>query len=383
MTLKSETMICRNCKSDGACEHILTVENQPGSAQGFFDEQAAAYRKVDLEIFECGDCGLVQHALEPVSYYKDVIRSVAYSTEMKQFRLRQFKELIGHYKLCNRRILEIGSGRGEYLDLFHEAGANTLYGLENSLDGYKYIRRKKYNVHRGFLDDNFVNPWDHDFDAVVCFNFLEHWPDLRSGLSNLNSLLSSDGIGLIEVPNFDYILRNKIYSEFTIDHIYYFTEISLRNVLQGVGFEVINIESIWKDYILSALVRRRRKIDALALKEKKEMQTAEITRFLENYHGTLVVWGAGHQALSILAMIGAEKFISYVVDSAPFKQGKYCPVTGLKIFSPGHLDIECPRGVIVMGAGYSAEIAKIIQNDFRKIPDVFILNEDGIGKIDG
>ena len=97
MKMKSAAMTCRICKSDSASEHILTVENQPTSAQGFFDEQVAAYRKVDLEIFVCNDCGLVQHASEPVTYYKDVIRSVAYSTEMKQFRLCQFKEFISHF----------------------------------------------------------------------------------------------------------------------------------------------------------------------------------------------------------------------------------------------------------------------------------------------
>lgn len=135
-------MICRMCKSDSTCEHLLKIKNQPTSAQGFFDNQIDAHRKVDLEIFECNDCGLVQHASEPVSYYKDVIRSVAYSAEMKRFRISQFKEFLSHYKLYKGRLLEIGAGRGEYLDLFHEAGAKKIYGLENSLEGYNYIRAK-------------------------------------------------------------------------------------------------------------------------------------------------------------------------------------------------------------------------------------------------
>lgn len=376
-------MICRLCKSDSTCEHLLKIENQPASAQGFFENQIDAYRKFDLEIFECNDCGLVQHASEPVSYYKDVIRSVAYSAEMKRYRICQFEEFLSNYKLFNARLLEIGAGKGEYLDLFHEAGAKKLYGLENSLVGYNYIKAKKYNAQRGFLDDKFINKWAHKFDAVVCFNFLEHWPDLRTSLINLKSLLTDDGIGLIEVPNFDYMLDNEIYTEFTVDHLYYFTKEALRNVLQRTGYEVISIKSIWQDYILSARVRKRPKIDIRALEKKKERKTAELISFLSRYQGELVVWGAGHQALSILAIIEGDKFINYVVDSAPFKQGKYCPGTGLKIFPPKQLAIDCPRGVIVMGAGYSDEIVKIIKEDFCNIRDVFIMTEDGIRKTDG
>lgn len=380
---EGQVMICRMCQLDTTCEHIFTVENQPNSAQGFFNNQLDAYKKINLEIYECNNCGLVQHDLEPVSYYKDVIRAVAYSKEMKNFRVNQFKEFLTHNQLWDKRILEIGSGNGEYLDLFHEVGATKLYGLENSLQGYTNLKDKNYNAQRGFLDDKFTNFWGHPFDVVVCFNFLEHWPDLRIGLMNIKRLLSDDGIGLIEVPNFDHMLSNEIYTEFTVDHIFYFTEETFRSALHRVGLEVISIRSIWNDYILSASVRKRQKIDMRAIKKKKENKTSELVSFLSSYDGSLVAWGAGHQALSTLAMIEAEKYIKYVVDSAPFKQGKYCPVTGLEIFSPSQLNVDCPRGIIVMGAGYSQEIVRIIQKDFSNICDVFIVDEEGIRKTDG
>ena len=376
-------MNCRICKLDSSCEHLLTIENQPPSAQGFFDNQVESYIKVDLEIYVCSQCGLVQHNSEPVSYYKDVIRAVAYSPEMKKFRLKQFKKFLNANQLWDKNILEIGSGKGEYLDLFDEVGATKLYGLENSLRSFKILEDKKYNSRRGFLDDKFINTWELSFDAVVSFNFVEHWPDLRTGLKKIKNLLSDDGISLIEVPNFSHMLKNKIYTEFTVDHIYYFTEETFRNALQSVGLEIILISSVWKDYILSATVRRRQKIDIRGIIESKKKKTFELVNFLSDYDGSVVVWGAGHQALSILAMIRADNYVEYVVDSAPFKQGKFCPVTGLEIFSPMQLNVDCPQCVVVMGAGYSDEIVRIIQNDFGNIRDIFIVDEKGIRKANG
>jgi hypothetical protein len=221
------------------------------------------------------------------------------------------------------------------------------------------------------------------FDAVVSFNFLEHWPDLRGGLINIKNLLSDDGIGLIEVPNFSHMLVNGVYTEFTVDHIYYFTEKTFSNALQSVGLEIISINSIWKNYILSATVRKRQKIDIRGVVESKKKNSRELVNFLSNYDGSIVVWGAGHQALSIMAMIRADNYVEYVVDSAPFKQGKFCPVTGLEIFSPMQLNINSPKCIVVMGAGYSGEIVKVIKNDFGNINDVLIMDEKGIRKVNG
>ena len=318
-----------------------------------------------------------------MNYYKDVVRAVAYSPETKKFRLTQFKKFLNANQLWDKSILEIGSGKGEYLDLFDEAGATKLYGLENSLGSFKILEDKKYNSRRGFLDDKFINTWGLSFDAVVSFNFVEHWPDLRTGLIKIKNLLSDDGVGLIEVPNFSHMLRNKIYTEFTVDHIYYFTEETFRNALQSVGLEIISISSVWKNYILSATVRRRQKIDIRGIIESKKNKTRELVNFLSDYGESVVVWGAGHQALSILAMIRADNYVEYVVDSAPFKQGKFCPVTGLEIFSPMQLNVDCPQCIVVMGAGYSDEIVRIIQNDFGNIHDVFIMDEKGIRKANG
>ena len=44
-------------------------------------------------------------------------------------------------------------------------------------------------------------------------------------------------------------------------------------------------------------------------------------------------WGAGHRSLTLISQI-QNQFTSSIVDSAPFKQTRYCPDTGQIINQP-------------------------------------------------
>ena len=52
------------------------------------------------------------------------------------------------------------------------------------------------------------------FDAFFIMSFLEHIPHPNETLSGIYNNLNDDAIGLIEVPNFDMILKNKLQSKF-------------------------------------------------------------------------------------------------------------------------------------------------------------------------
>ena len=65
--------------------------------------------------------------------------------------------------------------------------------------------------------------------------------------------------------------------------------------------------------------------------------------------------------------------VEYVVDSATFKQGKYTPATHVPIVSPDKLDSDPVDAVIVMAAGYSDEVAKIIRQKYDRNISVSIL----------
>ena len=182
---------------------------------------------------------------------------------------------------------------------------------------------------------------------------------------------------MVEVPNFELILNKGLYSEFTTDHIFYFDRKSFSFLLEKNGFEVISIESVWYDYILSAKVRKRPLVDVKNFLYIQDKIKSQLTAFISQHgDGKVAIWGAGHQALAVIAMAKVANQVKYIVDSAPFKQGRFTPATHLPVVSPESLNTSSPRAVIVMAAGYSNEVVRIILEKYPFIEHIAVLRED-------
>jgi len=375
----SEINQCRICKGPFLFPALLEYPNSPRSAQGFLDNLEELDDVVDLKIYQCQQCGLVQHDLKPVDYYKDVIRAIAYSEEMGHFREKQLAEWIQKFNLKDKKILEVGSGQGEYLELLLKAGGTNVYGIENSKESVEIAKKKGLNIQQGYLSKDYENSYAENFDAFATFNFMEHWPDISSSLHSLQNFLNESAVGLVEVPNFDFMLKNGMYSEFTTDHIFYFTEKTLRTVLETHGFDVIEINSIWHDYILSAQVKKRPALNISSFTTEQNKIVNELRNFVNKFKkNDVIIWGAGHQALAVISIAKLDLKVSHVVDSAKFKQNKYTPGTHLLIKDPQSIHQDLPKAIIIMAAAYSDEVAKTLNSQYPEVKNIAILREDGL-----
>lgn len=373
------TRQCRVCARPLPETRLLRFENMPKAAQFLPDAQALADdRGMDLDIYQCQGCGLVQTGNEPVSYYREVVRAAAFSDEMKIFRREQFTNFVNKYALQKKKLIEIGCGRGEYLTLLQEAGVEA-YGLEHAPESVQRCREQGLRGIRGFIDRADYTIEQGPFEAFATFNFLEHWPDPNAGLSGIAHNLCGAGIGLVEVPNFDMILEKRLFTEFISDHVSYFTRATLETVLRLNGFEILECSEIWHRYILSAVVRKRESCDVSSFDQARHRLKTELDDYIRRYGpGKVAIWGAGHQALATIALLGIADEIRYVVDSAPFKQGKYTPASHIPIVAPDRLNTDPVSAIVVMAASYSDEVAKIIRGRYSDIQHVSILRDFGL-----
>jgi 2-polyprenyl-3-methyl-5-hydroxy-6-metoxy-1,4-benzoquinol methylase len=333
-------------------------------------------RGVDVEVCQCSGCGLVQLSNEPVPYFREVLRAAGGSEDMKAFRRGQFGEFVARYHLQGKRVLEVGCGRGDFLSLLAEQDIKAL-GLEASEAAVEACRSIGLDAEVGFIGDSQTPLKQGPFDAFVFIQFLEHLPDPGAALHGISANLKDGGIGLVEVPNFDMILELDLFSEFIPDHLFYFTRESLETVLSLHGFEVIECREVWQRYILSATVRKRRNLDL----SRFHARQAQLKADLQDYAGRfsrLAVWGAGHQALAVLSLADLAGSVSYVIDSAPFKQGRFTPATHIPIVPPDRLREDPVDAVVIMAASYSDEVAKILQGNFDPGIHIAILRDSGI-----
>jgi SAM-dependent methyltransferase len=369
---------CRVCTNPFFGKPLLVFNNMPKTAQYLPKTvDLKNERGVQLEVFQCSGCGLVQIGNKPVSYYKEVIRAAGVSAKMKDFRRRQLLGFIKKFSLKGKKIIEIGCGSGEYLSIINGLGV-TAYGVEHSVEAVRSCRKKGLRVFKSFAAGSARLP-QGPFDAFLMFSFLEHLPEPNLALRGIFNNLKEEGVGIVEVPNFDMIARTGLFSEFMTDHQIYFTQDTIRLALSINGFEVLQCREIWDGYIISCIVRKKNKSDFSFFLGRQKKVCAGINRCLVALRGKRVaVWGAGHQALAVISLAGLSDKIKYVVDSAPFKQGRFTPASHIPIVHPSRLKIDPVDAVIVMAAAYSKEVAGIIKRDFKDKIKIFILKDYGL-----
>ena len=344
---------CRVCNHTFPAVPLLTYPNMPSCAQHLPTSPSTS---ITLNIHQCPGCGLVQLSNDPVHYYKEVIRAVDVSPDTQSFRTSFFSDFIDRFSLHDKKILEVGCGTGEYLSILDSIHIHA-YGIEYSQKSVSTCIEKGLNVSQGFITNTTIP--NSPFDAFFIFNYLEHLPDPNSVLTSIHNHLSDGAVGIVEVPNFDMILRNNLFSEFIIDHLTYFTRSTLTHTLNQNGFDVLEFNEICNDYILSAIVQKRKPLDLSHFAAHSANLSTQLHNFISQ-HKKVAIWGAGHQAFTIIALASISKSISYIVDSAPFKQHKFTPSTHIPILPPSTLSTNPVDAIIVMSGSYSNEIIPTI-----------------------
>jgi len=316
---------CKICGEN--LEALLAYNKQPSAAQHFPDDKTIPYDLgIPLEVFQCTGCGTVQIPAVPVDYYAEAIRSPDWDVD--PFRRQQYDDFVKEFNLQGKKIVHV---------------------------------------------DN--KPEPDKYDAFLMFNYLEHFPDPRQTLVQIRDNLEGPGVGIIEVPNFDEIIRDRIFGEFIIDHLFYFTEKTLRFVCEASGFDVIRIEEIWNGASLSAVVRKRTPLSEVPFRDNQKELIQDMDDFIDQFDSA-TIWGAGHQTLMFLTMMESLDKVPYVVDDFKPKQHKYTHVSHKLVLPCEQLKKEPVDAIIiVVGWQYKSVLKRIEELDLNPKPTIALIEK--------
>lgn len=404
-----------------ACGHSLpetalfTLKQAPASAQDIPDrENVEEDQGVDLPLYQCSCCGLVQFDCQPVSYYRDVIRAGGYSTTMTELRRKQYRHLIDTWHLNGKKFIEVGCGRGEFLKVLTEFPVE-VYGMEHREALVEEAVKAGLSVWSEFpetADQQFQNG---PFDVFLSFNFLEHQPEPGVMLEAIYHNLSEGGMGLVTVPALEYILEQGSYYELIRDHLAYYSFETLRALLEKYGFAVLEEEMINRDTI-SMIVKKKpdwsfessaQRKDEAAAEVSENLQNSdwnsgaalvsvdpltdgyrvvmdETTKLMERLHQedkTFALWGASHQGFTLAATTPLGSRAEYIIDSAPFKQGKFAPASHLPIVAPDEFFANPVDVVLIAAPGYTDEIAGIIRERFGSDVEICAMRTNRVERL--
>ncbi len=354
---------CRICLTPLGASPELRLPKTPRGTQYFITkEQFASDYGVTIDVFACEFCGHVQLSGDPVIYDNDCTSATGLSPAIQAHRRAQARAFVERFHLRGCNVLDAGCGDGYFLTLLHEAGAIPT-GIEPSGKS-RVVANSGLRILDGMITrDEAVG--GAPYDAFVTFHVLEHVPNPGDFLQGLHRSLRDGGVGLVEVPSLERIVERSGFFDFMPDHLSYFSLQTLRLALEINGFDVLDTYRDWSGEHAVAIVQKRARADLSALTSSMDSLVKDVDRFSAAHVASgrrVAIWGASHHALPLLSKVDHSRF-TYVVDSAPYKQSRYTPLSHLRVVPPTALQDDPVEVVLVIAPRYQQEILQQLQQE--------------------
>jgi hypothetical protein len=316
-----------------------------------------------------GQVKLVQNSKTGLIYNSDFDSSLlvydeAYTTDQSNSKaFRSHLDNVAGIIIRNAsklNIVEIGCGKGFFLNLLRDSGINA-FGFDPSYSGSSCYAKKSY------FDEIMLR----SADFIVMRHVLEHIKNPYDFLVHLKSVAINAQKVYIEVPSFDWILDNRSWCDIYYEHVNYFRLKDFCSLFDDVhesGY-IFNGQYI---YIVA-------NIESLRL---PDISIGGIVSFPDSFYESLEATNNAHKSELAIAWGAASKGVIFsimreriglplnaLVDINADKQNKYAPLSGLEVISPEEALENYLAGTtcFVMNNSYEEEIRNISQNKFNYI----------------
>jgi SAM-dependent methyltransferase len=331
-----------------------------------------------MDLSYCKRCGhYFNRSFDPnLMYYSAEYETSLYASKVfRDYADALVERLISTYDIREKQVLEIGSGRGEFLRHLCTAGSNSGIGFDTStpiegddpnVPGVRYVR------------DYFSSSYDDvRADLIVCQQVLEHVEDPRRFLREL-AATSAFNVGnpvvYFEVPNGHYTAKDLGIWDLIYEHVSYFSPSSLRRLFEECGFLVLDTGTAFGDQYLYIEARVSDSDDgtahatlpdsdhqvALAFAKSFEDKLARFRSWAAEARdelSTCYVWGAGSKGITFCNLVDPDGMMAGLIDSNTAKHGKYIAGTGGRIQAFEGLDAKAISTILIMNPQYREEIA--------------------------
>jgi SAM-dependent methyltransferase len=263
-------------------------------------------------------------------------------------------------------ILEIGCATGGLLKALRDLGFLRLQGCDPSPSCV--LSAKKFYDIPGFAATIFtVPPPNEPYDFLILTGVMEHIRDLDRAIEMFHLLVRKGGRVYLEVPDASRYESgiDAPFQEFSIEHINFFSKMSLVNLMQARGFRLIEAGhtvrplhevtcpctyGVFENWYEPIAIEPDT-VTEFGLKSYIEGCTSEDARIHNTIQQSLlpgeqmIVWGVGTHTLRLLAVGGLDiGKIALFVDSNPKYQ--HHQLRGVPIIDPKQLKIR-PEPILI------------------------------------
>ena len=344
--------------------------------------------KYSLRVGLCSNCTMIQTLERPrkEEMFND---DYAYFTSSNAPMVNHFQEYAERVKsnFLNKSsvVVEVGSNDGVFLRHFSDY---KHLGFEPSANVAEIAREKGVNCVCEFFNiENALRELESfgKADFVFIANVIGHVEELTIILQGVKACLSDKGQFVFEIYYLPEMLKRGTFDLIYDEHIFYYTLLNFNITLNRYGLELFDVEFIpvhggsirgyvshldayeKSETLLKRIEEERSKgLDTIAPLNKFAVKVAKIKDDLSSLvvglkqQGHKIAgYGATAKSTTLLNYCDlTNNEIDYVVDSTPFKQGKYTPGSHIPILPEDEFTNNPPDYTILFAWNYQDAIMK-------------------------
>lgn len=343
-----------------------------------------------LDVCFCQKCTMVQlaHVVSPEVMFKNYLYIPSTSSTMTDHFTNLAQTLIQESKLTpSDLVIDIGSNDGTLLKAFKSQGIKIL-GIDPAKNLALKANAQGIKTIAALFNKNIAKSLKSDYQKpkiITATNVIAHVDNLHDFFEGVSLLLEKDGLFVAEFPYFLDLLKKVQFDTIYQEHLSYLSLTPLTTLLNSHGF---NLTSVLKIPVHGGSLRifatksktfkKNSHIANLLAKEQtvgiKDIRTylkfrSKVDKIRHNLvqllwelrlkNKRVVGYGASAKGNIMLnyCRIGTET-LDYIVDSIPYKQGKYTPGMHIPIFAESKLIADQPDYAILLAWNFKEEIIK-------------------------
>jgi SAM-dependent methyltransferase len=371
------TIQCPGCLSDINKEVIYSKKHCPVLNNVTYKTKEEALNCIvgNIELLLCHNCNIVFNGAfdgELMAYTQDYNNERTFSHTYESY-LNELVEVCSKGISAGTKILEIGCGKGNFLKRLCLTTGARGFGYDHTYEGDEQCGN---NVK---FFKKYFNPFNCEevFDVIIMRHVLEHIQSPYHFLESIyrHGVLSPNAKLWIEVPGFEWIVKNGVFNDITYEHCNYFSKHALKNMVMSAGFNVVEVRNIFEDqYILlkaiyvsqNSVELAKSNYDGSLFKfHSKFYKKKEEYNDIINSGDNICVWGVSGKGVIFLSELAGNmlKRIKYAIDINPKKRGRFLPLSAKRVYPPEKLkEIEGAISVLIMNEMYEREICQNLDN---------------------